>query len=315
MGWAVAGRLGHVVIVLFFVSLATFSLVRLAPGNPALTILGNSATPKAIRQVDASLGLNSSFIDQYGHWLWQALHGNLGVSLVPPGGTVASRIAQAFPISIELTILAELVALFVSVPLAIASAVREGGWFDALVSGTSFAMLSIPTFLAGVVLALFLCVDLHVFPRVGWVGISQNIPQNLWHAILPSIVLAIPVIAIYIRVLRNEYVGTLRRDYILVARSKGLSRRYILWRHALRPSLFSLMTIWGVTFGALLGGTAIVEVIFSLPGLGSELVTAVGSSDYPMVQGIVLVIATVYVVMSIVVDFLYGVVNPAVGAQ
>lgn len=315
MGWIVLGRLVHVLIVLFFVSLATFSLVRLAPGNPAIAILGNSATPKAIREVDASLGLDRSFINQYGHWLWQAVHGNFGESLVPPGGAVGSRIAQAFPISLELTILAELVALIVSVPLAIASAVREGSWFDTLVSGTSFAMLSIPTFLAGVVLALFLCVDVHLFPRVGWVGISQSIPENLWHAILPSMVLAIPVIAIYIRVLRNEYVSTLRREYILVARGKGLSRQYILWRHALRPSLFSLMTVWGVTFGALLGGTAIVEVIFSLPGLGSTLVNAVGSSDYPMVQGVVIVIATVYVVMSILIDLLYGVVNPAVEAR
>lgn len=305
-------RVAHMVIVLLLVSLATFSLLKLTPGNPAAAILGNSATPQSIARVDHQLGLQTSFFHQYGHWLWGAMHGNFGSLIVPPYGSVAGRIGQAIPVSLELTILAEILALLIAIPTAVASAARQGKVFDRIASGTTFGVLSVPSFVAGLILALVFAVDLEVLPRVAWVPLTQSLIDNLSHAFLPALTLALPVIAVYIRVLRAELTTTLSQEFITVARAKGLSRRYVLWRHALRPSLFSLMTVWGVTFGALLGGTAIVEVIFSLPGIGNELVSAVQSNDYPMVQAIVLIVAVVYVVMNAIVDVGYGIVNPSI---
>ena len=309
---AAVGKLVHLVLVLFLVSIGTFMLLHLTPGDPAVAILGKSATPEAVRQIDHQLGLDKPLLTQYGHWISGALHGNLGSSLVPPGGTVMSRIGQALPVSIELVVLALLMALVVSVPVGVWSAYREGRVFDRFASGTSFGLLSVPTFVAGLVLALLLSLEIRLFPRAEWVRItsSQGIASNLSHAFLPAFTLSLGLMALFTRLLRADVSQTLREDYIAFARAKGLPVRTVLFRYALRPSSFSLVTLSGVTVGALLGGTVIVETIYALPGLGNLLVMAAGDNDYPLVQGIVLVIAVIYVVLNVSVDLSYGFLDP-----
>ena len=303
-------RLPHLVVVLLLVSFGTFMLVHLVPGNPGVAILGTSATPSAVHRIDNQLGLNQPVLTQYGHWLHQALSGNLGTSLVSPGGSVVSRIAEALPISLELAILAVLIALLVSVPVAVFSAYRQGGLLDRVSSSTSFGFLSVPPFVIALVFALVLTLNVHAFPRTGWVALTANPWQNLWHAFLPALTLALPLIAHFSRVLRAEMVQTLQEDFVLFARARGLPIRTVLFRYALRPSSVSLVTISGVSLGVLLGGTVIVEIIFALPGVGNLLVTAVDNSDYPLIQGVVLVIAVTYVLINMVVDLSYGLFDP-----
>lgn len=303
-------RLPHLVIVLVLVSFATFMLVHLTPGNPAVAILGTAATPKAVAAIDHQLGLDQPLLTQYWHWLTHALSGNLGTALVSPGGPVVSRIAQALPISLELAVLAVVMALVVAIPAAVYSAYRQGGLFDRVVSSASFGFLSVPPFVAGLLLALVLTLDVHAFPRTGWVDLTANVGENLWHAFLPALTLALPLVAMFSRVLRAEMVQTLSEDFVLFARARGLPVRTVLFRYALRPSAVSLVTISGVSLGTLLGSTVIVETIFALPGLGNLLVTAVDNSDYPLIQGTVLVIAVAYVVINMVVDLSYGLFDP-----
>jgi peptide/nickel transport system permease protein len=307
------GRRGvHLVLVLFLVSIGTFMLLQLTPGDPAIAILGNSATPQAVKQIDHQLGVDQPLLTQYGHWMSHALTGNLGRSLVPPGGTVAGRIGQALPVSLELTILAVAMALAMAIPIGVWSAYRAGGQFDRFFSGASFGLLSTPGFVTGLVLALLFALEVRAFPRSQWVRITSNqgLGANLSHAFLPALTLALPLMAIYTRLLRADMVQTLQEDYITFARAKGMPVRRLLLRYALRPSSISLITLSGVTLGALIGGTVIVETIYALPGMGQLLVSAVSDNDYPIVQGVVLVIAVSYVLVNLFVDASYGFLDP-----
>ena len=264
-------RFGRLLAVLLLVSFGTFMLLQLTPGNPAVAILGQNATPASVRQLDRQLGLDRPLLDQYGHWITQALQGNLGTSLVPPGGTVTSRLAEALPVTLELAILAVIMALVVAIPVAVWSAYKQGGLLDRFFSATAFGLVSMPSFVVGLILALLFAVEWHIFPRAEWVRItsSQGLAENLRYAFLPALTLALSEVGVYTRLLRADMVVTLQEDFITTARAKGLSVPRILFRHALRPSLLSLVTLSGVSLGRLLGGTVIVETIFALPGLGN----------------------------------------------
>jgi peptide/nickel transport system permease protein len=181
---------------------------------------------------------------------------------------------------------------------------------DRAVSTGTFAILSVPTFVSGLVLALVLTVEIHAFPRAGWVPLSADLHGNLEHAFLPSLVLALAIAPFYTRLLRAELIQTLQEDFILFAQAKGLPVRTVLFRYALRPSSLSLVTLSGLTIGALIGGTVIVETVYALPGLGTLLVNAVGVNDYPLVQGIVLVVGVAYVLVNLLVDLSYGLLDP-----
>jgi peptide/nickel transport system permease protein len=299
-------RLLHLVIVLFLISVGSFFLLHVIPGNPAAALLGTNATPASVRKLDRQLGLDQPLIRQYGHWLWGVLHGNFGTALSVPQIPVWDRISPALPVSIEIALLAVIMALVVAIPVAIFSAYRESGFFDRFSSTASFGLLSMPAFVTGLVLALLFTLDLRIFPRTQWVALTASVPQNLYHAFLPALTLALTEMAVYTRILRTDMIGTLKEEYIRFAQSKGLSVRYVLFRHALRPSSISLVTLSGVSLGRLIGGTVIVEVIFGLPGMGNLLVGAVGASDYPLVLGIVVTIAVIYVMINLVTDLSYG---------
>jgi len=300
--------------VLFLVSLGTFMLMQLAPENPAVAELGTHATLAQIRSIDHQLGLDKPILTQYRHWLGRALHGDLGKSFLAPFPSVGQIVKGALPVSLELALLGEIIALLIAIPVGVWSGYREAGPFDRIAGGLSFAFLSVPVFVSSLILALVFAFDVRWLPRTGWVRLTSSAGafQNLRYALLPSIALALPLAAVYTRLLRTDMSQTLREDYIQVARAKGLSIRRVLFRHALRPSSISLLTISGVSLGYLIGGTLIVETIFGLPGLGRILVTAVASNDYPLVQGIVLVLALAYVFVNVLVDLLYSVLDPRI---
>lgn len=303
-------RLGQLVAVLALVSFGVFLLVALLPGDPAAAILGPGHPPEDYAALRSELGLDQPVLQRYLEWLGNALTGDLGHSIVPPHAAVSDRIAAALPVSLELAALGLTIALVVALPLALLSAYKEGGLADRVIGAVVFAVLSIPSFLLGLLLIMLFVDRLGWLPRSQWVRLTDSVSGNLSHAILPAIVIALPEVALFTRILRNDLVRTLREDYVLAARAKGMGPRHIMMNEALRPSSFSLVTVLGISLGTLIGSTVIVEYLFSLPGMGTLVVTAASQGDFPMVQGAALVIATIYVVINAGIDLTYGYLDP-----
>ncbi len=304
-------RAGEMVVVLLIVSLGVFALVALLPGDPAVAIVGEGHPASAYADLRTELGLNDPMLIRYADWLGGALTGDLGRSVVPPQSDVSDRVISALPVSAEIAVLGLLMALLVAVPLAMWSAYHEDGLLDRMISAGTFGVLSVPGFLAGLLLIMVFVNHLHWFPRSEWVRLGDgDLIGNLHHAFLPALTVALVELAMFTRVLRSDLIVTLREDYILAARAKGMPPLRILVADALRPSSFSLVTLMGLSLGRLIGSTVIVEYLFSLPGMGSLVVNAANQGDFPMVQGAVLVIAVLYVLINAAIDLSYGYLDP-----
>jgi peptide/nickel transport system permease protein len=276
--------------VILLVPLATTVLTDLLPGDPAIAILGDQARPEDILAVNKQLGLDRPVLVRYFDWLGHAITGNLGNSIgshVP----VWTLITQRIPVTFQLSMMAMILAFGVALPLAIYTASYPGP-IDRILSGTSAGLMSVPSFVMAVILS-FLATKTHFLPPLNWVPLSQDIVENLRHAILPTVVLALVEIPVFHRLLRADLLVTLRENFILNARARGLPSSYILLRHALRPSFFSILTVAGISFGRLLGGTIIIETIFSLPGLGALATQSIHGKDIPTIEGIVVFVAAI----------------------
>lgn len=306
------GRLIELVLVLFVVTLGTFSLVSLMETDPAVTILGEGQPPEAYAEVREELGLNDPLLVRYADWLGSAVTGDLGRSVVPPYYDVLDRIAGALPVSVELAVLGMGMALVISIPLAMWSAYHAGGWVDRAISAGTFGILSVPSFLAGLLVILVLANALDLFPRAEWSRIGDGLGDNLYHAFLPALTIALAEAAQFTRILRNDLITTLQEDFILAAKAKGMGTVHVLFRDALRPSSFSLVTLMGISLGRLVGSTVIVEYLFALPGMGTLVIGAANTGDYVTVQGAVLLIAVIYVVTNALIDLSYGYLDPRI---
>lgn len=312
-GWL--SRLARLVVTLFIVSVLTFFLINLLPGDPAVQILGpNNVTADGLRELREEMGLDEPVIVRYGTWLAGAVTGDLGQSFQSQQD-VAAAIGQALPVTAELAIVTILIALAISIPLAMLAALRPGGWADSWITGGVLVGQAIPAFVTGLMFILVFAVWLGILPASGWVPITEGIGGNLRHIFLPGLCLALIEVTGYTRVLRSDMVTTLEQDYIALARSKGLTGGRVLFRHALRPSTLPLVTLVGVNVAGLLGGAIVVENVFALPGIGRLLISAIHERDYIMVQGIVLFVTVVYVVINALVDLFYRVLDPRIGRQ
>lgn len=303
-------KIGELIAVLLLVSFGVFALVALLPGDPAAAILGPGHPASDYTALRDQLGLDKPLLQRYVEWLGHALSGNLGHSIVPPAASVVDRISHALPVSLELAVMGLLIAVLIAVPLALLAAYHEGKVLDRVVGAGMFGVLSVPSFLLGLLLIMLLVDDLGILPRSQWVRITADPGGNLAHAILPAIVIALPEAALYTRILRNDLVRTLREDFVLAARAKGMPPWRVMVGEALRPSSFSLVTVLGISLGTLIGSTVIVEYLFSLPGMGTLIVGAASQGDFPMVQGSALVVAALYVVINTVIDLTYGYLDP-----
>lgn len=301
-------RLPQLLAVLFAVTLLTFLSLNLL-GDPLKSVLGPLyADPQVREQAREELNLDDPIPVRYVRWLGDAATGDLGRSY-QTGESVSAILAKRVPVTILLMVYAQVLALGLAVPLGIWSAYRADGLFDRVTTTASFAMISVPSFALGVLLLYFLSVRNHVFPSR---YLDASLSDRLHSLFLPALTLALPTAATYLRLLRTDLIKTLQEDFIATARSKGLTTRRILVVHALRPSTFSLVTVIGIQVGVLLGGALVVENIFSIPGLGQETVRAVFQDNYLVVQAIVLIITTTYVVVNFLVDALYAVIDPRV---
>ena len=311
MVFFIARRFLYLVPVLIAVSLLTFSIASLLPGDLAYVILGDQATPEKVAALRADMGLDQPILWRYLGWLGHVLQGDFGRSF-RTGQTVLQAVAERLPISIELMLLAQLGALAIGVPVAIICAARSGGPFDRFMTGTAFGMLSVPTFLSAILLIYLFAVELRVLPATGYVPLAEDPLANLRFFVLPSLTLALAEWPGIMRVLRSDMIATLQEDYIALAKAKGLTPSRILFVHALKPSSLTLVTVTGINIGRLIGGAVIVETIFALPGIGRLLVSAISTRDLIILQGVVLLVAAGFVIMNFIVDTLYAVLDPRI---
>jgi len=307
----VVRRLLYLVPVLVAVSLLTFLIASLLPGDLAYVILGDQATPDKVAALRHDMGLDQPIWWRYASWLGHVLQGDFGRSF-RTGQTVLQAVSERLPVSIELMLLAELAALAIGIPLAIACAVRSGSAFDRFMTGSAFGMLSVPAFLSAILLIYLFAVELRWLPATGYVPFGEDPVGNLRSFVLPALTLALGEWPVLMRVLRSDMIATLQEDYIAMARAKGLKPSRILLVHALKPSSLTLVTVTGINIGRLIGGTVIVESVFALPGIGRLLLGAIYTRDLIILQGVVLFVACGYVLMNFVVDMLYAVLDPRI---
>ena len=306
-----ARRLFYLVPVLIAVSLLTFLIASLLPGDLAYVILGDQATPEKVEALRQDMGLDQPVWWRYFGWLGHVLQGDFGRSF-RTGQTVLQAVAERLPVSFELMLLAEIGALAIGIPLAVACAVKSGSAFDRFMTGSAFGMLSVPKFLSAILLIYLFAVQMHWLPATGYVPFSEDPIGNLRCFVLPALTLALAEWPVLMRVLRSDLIATLQEDFIAMARAKGLKPSRILLLHALKPSSLTLVTVTGINIGRLIGGTVIVEQIFALPGIGRLLVGAITTRDLIILQGVVLVVAFGYVLMNFIVDMLYAVLDPRI---
>lgn len=300
----IARRLAISLPVLLGVTVLVFLILHLIPGDPAqIMLFGSRPTPQQIEQLRAQLGLNQPLPLQYALYIGRLVHGDLGQSFITGRPTV-DEIAQRLPDTLELTLAAMLVAVVIGMPIGIVGGVRPGSWADRLGSGFAVLGVAVPYFWFALVLILLFAVDLRVLPSLG---------EGSWNAIiLPAVSLGWGLSAIIARLLRNNLVEIYQQPYMQVARAKGLSERMMLYGHALKNALIPVVTILGLQFGNVLSGAVVVEVIFGRPGIGSYLVQAIQAKDIPVVQSVVLFIAVIYILINLVVDLAYGILDPRI---
>lgn len=307
----VGRRLLYLLPVLLAVTLLTFLIASLLPGDLAVTILGDQATPEKVAALRAQMGLDLPIWQRYLLWLWDVLHGDLGRSF-RTGETVLAAVSDRLPVSLELMVLAEGMALLIAIPLAILCAVKSGSATDRFLTGLAFGKLSLPPFMVAILLIYLFAVSLNLLPATGWVPFAEDPVANIRSFILPALTLAIAEWPVLMRVLRSDMIATLQEDYIAMAKAKGLKPARILLVHALKPSSLTLVTVTGINIGRLIGGTVIVESIFALPGIGRLLVGAIYARDFIILQGAVLFVAVGFVIVNFIVDLLYAVLDPRI---
>jgi peptide/nickel transport system permease protein len=301
-------------ITLALISLIVFTGVRLIPGDPARVLAGTDADEAGLEDIRQKYGLNDPVAVQYLRWAGLALRGDLGES-IRTRQPVLLIVRQKLPITLQLAAYAMVIALGIAIPAGILAAVRRNTVWDYLASGLSLGGVSIPNFWLGIMLILFLSVRLGWLPASGFVSVWEDPVGNLRHLAMPAFVLGLALAAVLMRQTRNSMLEVLGADYVRTAYAKGLTRRAVVLRHAVRNGLIPVITIVGLQLGALISGAVVTEQIFVIPGFGRLIVEAVFTRDYPLVQGVVLITASAYVGINLLVDLSYSLVNPRIRVQ
>jgi peptide/nickel transport system permease protein len=311
MGGFLLRKAGAALVVLVIASIVVFVGVRAIPGDPAIALGAESRDPALLQAIRHKYLLDRPLPVQYGHWIWLALHGDLGVDQrdLPVAHTIITRI----PITLELAVLSVLIAMLVGIPAGVVAAVRRGKPSDYAVTGVALVGLSVPHFWLGLLMIIWFAVDLHWLPASGYVTMHHPV-ANLEHMLMPCVVLGTGFAAILMRQMRSSMLSSLGADYVRTARAKGLSEWSVIVRHAVRNSLITVTTVIGLQLGALISGAVITEQIFGIAGFGRLTIDAVNERDYTLIQGVVLVAAAGYVIVNLAVDVVYSLLNPRIRA-
>ena len=310
VGRFIAKRLLSTLCTLFVLSLFIFLLIHLTPGDPARILLGADASDESVEMVREELGLNKPIIQQYISWILNALHGDLGKSYTR-NASVLEAIASSFAPTMVLSIWALILSVGIAIPLGVFAANRKGKISDSGVIAFSLIGISIPSFLMSLILVLVFSVCIKVLPVAGYKTIRDyGFATHIRYIILPVISLSLMQAAVLTRMTRSSMIDVINNDYINTAKAKGLRNNIVLYKHALKNAMIPILTTIGQTFATLLSGAAVVETVFGIPGIGQLIVSSVTKRDYPVIQGIVLVISLIYVLINLIIDFLYGLIDP-----
>lgn len=304
-------RLVATIPVMGVVAIAVFALLHVTPGDPAVIIAGDYATAEEVARIRHKLGLDRPFLVQVGLWLGQVARGDLGTSIFS-GLPVTTLIGQRIGATVSLTVLALLISVVVGVPVGVLAAWRQGSWVDRAVMVFAVTGFSMPVFWLGFLLVYGFAIQLRWLPVQGYVPLSAGLWPFLRHLILPALTLSVVYLALIARMTRASMLGVLREDYVRTAFAKGLPSGGVLLRHALRNASLPVVTVIGIGFALLLGGAVVTESVFAIPGLGRLTVDAIVRRDYPVIQGVLLVVAGAYVLVNLVVDLLYVVLDPRI---
>ncbi|PTW59851.1 peptide/nickel transport system permease protein [Breoghania corrubedonensis] len=304
-------RILAVVPVMLIVAVFVFLLLRLTPGDPAAILAGDAATPAQLERIRTSLGLNEPIYVQFTTWVDQLMHGNLGISLIS-NTPVAQMIGQRIWPTINIAILTIILSVAIAVPMGVVAAWRHRTWVDYAVMSFSVLGFSVPVFVIGYVLIKFFSIDLRWLPVQGYTPPSQDFGKFLSRAILPCLTLATIYVALIARMTRASLLEVLGEDYIRTARAKGVKERVVLFRHALSNAAVPILTIIGTGFALLIGGVVVTESVFNIPGVGRLTVDAILARDYPVIQGIILLMSGTYVFINLLIDLSYSFFDPRI---
>lgn len=307
-------RLLMAIPTLVIVAITVFALIRFIPGDPAALMLGDMATPDQVAEMRKELGLDTSLPQQFLVWAGNVLSGDFGQSIVNKEA-VLPLVVSRFMVSAEIVVVAVILASLIAVPAGVIAAWRQNSATDLFLIGTATVLLSIPTFWLGLLLLLFFGLKLGWLPVLGYVSISDNFTSGLLYLVLPIMTLVIHEAGVLIRMARASTLEVLRLDYITHARAKGLSEQAVLWKHAFKNAFGPTWTMIGLILGNLLGGIAVIETVFTIPGLGRLMVDSIFQRDYPVIQGCLLFVAMSYVIVNLIVDLLYPLFDPRVVAE
>jgi peptide/nickel transport system permease protein len=302
-------KLGGVAAVMFLVATAVFVISRVIPGDPAAVMLGAAATPEEILRLRGEMGLDRPLPVQYVEFLGQMARLDLGQSIFL-GQPVLQAILERSGLTVALCLFATTLSVLIGLPLGIVAAVWRGTWIDRSASGFALLGASLPSFWIALVLIRYLAAELQWFPVSGWGGPDATMPERLHHLVLPAIVLALPPGVLLLRTTRAGMMDVLSQDYVRTARAKGLSPWTVVMKHALRNTLLPLVTVVGLTVALLVGRTVVTETVFGLPGIGNLVIAGVQRRDYPVIQGVLMVIAGFYVLLNLLVDVVYARLDP-----
>lgn len=297
-------------ITLWLVVTCVFLLLRLAPSNPAVALLGEHASEQAIEALQTKMGLNRPIWIQYADYFGNLLQGGLGNSIVS-GNPIINQVARALPYSLELTLTGCIMGAIFGIPLGIIGALNRNFSLDYITRVFSLVGVSLPSFYIGILLLLLFSLKLNLFPAMG-AGGFKNFADNLSHLVLPALSLAIIMLAYLTRVTRSATLEVLGEDYVSVARSKGLSERVVIYKHALRNALVPVLSTFGLYVAVLLGSSLMVEIVFSRPGIGKLMIGAVNQRDYTILQSVVLIYSGLVVIINLLTDLSYGLVDPRI---
>jgi peptide/nickel transport system permease protein len=307
-------RIAMALPTLLIVAVSVFVLIRLIPGDPAQLMLGDLATPASLADLRARLGLDQSLPVQFGIWIGNVVSGDFGQS-ISSQQAVLPLILQRFWVSAQIVLVAVLLASCVAVPAGVIAAWKQDSALDLSLVATATLLLSIPTFWLGLLLLLFFGLKLEWLPVVGYVSIAENPWAGILYLVMPILTLFLHEIGVILRMARASTLEVLRLDYITHARAKGLTESAVLWNHAFKNAFGPTWTLIGLVLGNLLGGIAVVETVFTIPGLGRLLVDSIFARDYPVIQGCMLFVAFTYVLVNLVIDLCYPIFDPRVTAQ
>ncbi|SFD87851.1 peptide/nickel transport system permease protein [Lentibacillus persicus] len=304
-------RILSLIPILFIVSLVVFFIIHITPGDPAYVMLGDTATEEQVEELRGQLGLDRPIYEQYFIWIGGIVTGNLGYSYFMDMSVTTALLEHLSPTA-ALALLAEILAICIGIPFGILAAKKKGSYLDQSLMGFSLLGISIPSFLLALLLILLISVQLQWLPVAGYAPISEGIGMHLKYLILPAISLGVMQAALIARMTRSSMLDVLNENYIKTALSKGAKNRSIVYKHALRNAFLPILTVIGQTFGVLVTGAAVVETVFNIPGLGQLIINSIERRDYSTIQGVILFITFSYVIINLLIDLIYGIIDPRV---